>query len=383
MQRIKQLNAWFSYDCPVNIPDSPVMTIPFLFTQETGREEVGIIREHIHSAPFYPGSDSTIEENQSFRYVIFAPAGISRFNRAVIMLHGLNERSWSKYLAWAEDLVLNCGIPVILFPIAFHMNRTPENWYTPRWLQPWLNRRKQEIKNLVNASFANVALSSRLTASPLRFFSSGMESAFNLNQLVREIKEGKHPLFREDAGVDFFAYSIGALLTQVNMMADVDGYLKDSRLFAFCGGSVFERMNGNARDIIDQEAYNTIRSYYLNDFLNKEFYENTRETNSGLLFETAFKNMIPSNDASGIRQVFFAGAKDRIKMVSLKQDVVMPTIGLQEAVGVKLSDHMLEELDFSYPYSHQVPFPENGKVSESEIRESFRAIFDRAASFLV
>ena len=268
MQRTKQLSAWFSYDRPVSIPDSPVMTIPFLFTQETGREEVGIIREHIHSAPFYPGSDSTIEENQTFRYVIFAPSGISRFNRAVIMLHGLNERSWSKYLAWAEDLVLNCGIPVILFPIAFHMNRTPENWYTPRWLQPWLNRRKQEIKNLVNASFANVALSSRLTASPLRFFSSGMESAFNLNQLVREIKQGKHPLFREDAGVDFFAYSIGALLTQVNMMADVDGYLKDSRLFAFCGGSVFERMNGNARDIIDQEAYNTIRSYYLNDFSN-------------------------------------------------------------------------------------------------------------------
>jgi hypothetical protein len=263
------------------------------------------------------------------------------------------------------------------------MNRTPASWYTPRWLQPWLNRRKQEIHNLVNASFANLALSSRLTVSPLRFYTSGLESAYNLNQLVREIKQGTHPLFTSDARVDFFAYSIGALLAQVVLMADVDGYLKKSRLFAFCGGAVFERMNGNARDIIDQEAYNTIRSYYLNDFLNKEFYENTRETNSGLLFETAFKNMIPSNDASGIRQVFFAGAKDRIKMVSLKQDVVMPTIGLQEAVGVKLSDHMLEELDFSYPYSHQVPFPENGKVSESEIRESFRAVFDRAASFLV
>jgi len=383
MQRTKQLNAWFSYDSPVNIPDSPVMTIPFLFTQETGREEVGKIREHINAAPFFPGSDSAIEENQQFRYVVFAPAGTSRFNRAVIMLHGLNERSWSKYLAWAEDLVMNCGIPVILFPIAFHMNRTPAGWYTPRWLQPWLNRRKQEIKNLVNASFANLALSSRLTASPLRFYSSGLESAFNLNQLVREIKQGKHPLFTEDTGVDFFAYSIGALLSQVVMMADIDGYLKKSRLFAFCGGSVFERMNGNARDIIDQEAYNAIRSYYLNDFLNKEFYENTRETDSGLLLETAFKNMIPSTDNTGMRKAFFTSAKNRIKMVSLKQDIVIPTVGLQEAVGKELSEHMLEELDFSYPYSHQMPFPENEKISDKEIRGSFRAVFDRAASFLV
>ncbi|HRW95325.1 MAG TPA: DUF6051 family protein [Bacteroidales bacterium] len=374
MERTKQLNAWFSYDLPVTIPDRPVRTIPFLFTQDTGREEVGKIREHINAAPFYTGSDSTIEENQQFRYVIYAPAGTSRFNKAIIMLHGLNERSWSKYLPWAEDLVLNCGIPVILFPIAFHMNRTPANWYAPRWLLPWLNRRKQEIKNLVNASFANVALSSRLTVSPLRFYSSGLESAYNLIQLAREIKQGKHPLFTEDAGVDFFAYSIGALLTQVVMMADVDGYLKESRLFAFCGGSVFERMNGNARDIIDQEAYNRIRSYYLNEFLDR---------NSGLLLEAAFKTMIPSNDTTGIRRAFFTSAKNRIKMVSLKQDIVIPTIGLQEAVGKELSDHMLEELDFSFPYSHQTPFPENGTVPDHVIRESFRAVFDRAAAFLV
>ena len=383
MQRTKQLTTWFSYDHPVKIPDRPVATIPFVFTQETGLEEVSKVREHIHSAPFYAGSDSTVEENQKFRYVVFAPAGPLRFNKAVIMLHGLNERSWSKYLAWAEDLVINCGIPVILFPIAFHMNRTPASWYTPRWLQPWLNRRKQEIHNLVNASFANLALSSRLTVSPLRFYSSGLESAYNLNQLVREIKQGKHPLFTEDARVDFFAYSIGALLDQVVLIADVDGYLKKSRMFAFCGGAVFERMNGNARDIIDQEAYNAIRSYYLNDFLTRQFYDSDQGTSHGVLLEKAFKSMIPSYDDKGARQTFFASAKNRIKMISLKQDIVMPTIGLQEAVGAELSDYMLEELDFSYAYSHQVPFPENEKVPGDEINESFRAVFDRAAAFLV
>ncbi len=383
MERTKQLNAWFSYEHPVRIPDSPVVTVPFLFKQESGRQEVSHIRESIPEAPFYCGADSAIEENREFRYVVFAPAGKARFNRAVIMLHGLNERSWSKYLAWAEDLVLNCGVPVILFPIAFHMNRTPASWYTPRWLQPWLKRRKQEIKNLVNASFANLALSSRLTASPLRFYSSGLESAYNLNQLVREIKLGVHPLFYEDTRVDFFAYSIGALLAQVVIMADVDGYLKKSRMFAFCGGSVFERMNGNARDIIDQEAYNTIRSYYLNDFLTCQFYDSDSGTTHCVLMENAFKSMIPSVDNKGIRQTFFSGARERIRMVSLRQDTVIPTIGLKEAVGEALSGCMLEELDFSYLYSHQVPFPENGKVPDNEIRGSFRAVFDRAASFLV
>lgn len=180
MERTKLLDSCFSFEREVTLPGKPVVTLPFEFTRELGREEVSQLQKSIQSAPFCPAADSTIGENQQFKYVIFAPAGADRFDRAIILLHGLNERSWNKYLTWAEDLVMTCGVPVVLFPIAFHMNRTPAAWVTPRGLVPWLNRRKQEIKNLCNASFFNLALSSRLSVSPLRFYSSGLESAFNL-----------------------------------------------------------------------------------------------------------------------------------------------------------------------------------------------------------
>ncbi|MFA6738717.1 MAG: DUF6051 family protein, partial [Bacteroidales bacterium] len=298
------------------------------------------------------------------------------------LLHGLNERNWNKYLVWAEDLVMTCGVPVLLFPMAFHMNRTPVSWFTPRWLKPWLNRRKQEIMGLCNASFFNVALSSRLSVDPLRFYSSGLESAYNLYQLMGDMKHGRHPLFAEGVKVDFFAYSIGALLAQVVLMADPCGYAADSALFTFCGGSVFERMNGNSRDIIDQEAYERIRDYYLGNFSQPSQMFAAQDQQTGLQFTQAFCKMVPSIDVDCKRQPFFTEAQDRIRMVSLRQDTVIPTVGVQEAVGYDLAGIMTEELDFPYAYTHQTPFPENGKVSDGELELAFRSVFDRAAAFL-
>ena len=69
-------------------------------------------------------------------------------------------------------------------------------------------------------------------------------------------------------------------------------------------------------------------------------------------------------------------------MVSLRQDTVIPTVGVQEAVGCDLAGIMTDELDFPYTYSHQTPFPENGKVSDGELELAFRSDIDRAAAFL-
>jgi len=43
---------------------------------------------------------------------------------------------------------------------------------------------------------------------------------------------------------------------------------------------------------------------------------------------------------------------------------------------------MVEELDFPYPYTHQMPFPDHEKIDRSEVIIAFRAVFDRAAGFL-
>ncbi|MDD4919713.1 MAG: DUF6051 family protein [Bacteroidales bacterium] len=382
MERTKLLGSCFSFEREVQLPGRPVVSLPFDFNRDLGREEVTRLQESIQAAPFCPAADTAIGENQQFRYVVFAPAGALRFDRAIILLHGLNERSWQKYLTWAEDLVMTCGVPVVLFPIAFHMNRTPTAWYTPRGLVPWLNRRKQEFKNLYNASFFNLALSSRLSVSPLRFYTSGLESAFNLIQLINDMKQGRHPLFTEPVRTDFFAYSIGALLAQVVLMADPYENLSDSRLFTFCGGSVFERMNGNSRDIMDQEAYQKIREYYLDGFHNFQPGQDSRQTSISDKLTNAFRLMIRSADPEGRRRMFFAGAKERVLMISLRQDIVIPTVGLNETTGQELAGYITQELDFPYAYTHQSPFPENGKICETELVTSFRSVFDRAAGFL-
>lgn len=209
--RTKQLNSLFSYDKKTELEESHLEIIPFRFTQTRGASEIDEFQKGLTPTGFCPMTDDRIQENKSFSYAIFTPSGRKKNNEAIILLHGLNERTWEKYLTWAEYLTHTTGKPVILFPIAFHMNRTPGLWANPRAILPWVSKRKEEVANVTNSTFANVALSSRLSQNPLRFYASGRESVYNMWQLVHEIKNGEHPLFKEDTSINLFAYSIGAV----------------------------------------------------------------------------------------------------------------------------------------------------------------------------
>ena len=94
-------------------------------------------------------------------------------SEAIILLHGLNERNWIKYHTWATEICNNTGKPVILFPISHHMNRAPEDWGNIRSMAGYL---KSSENKQATSSFANVALSERLTEDPLRFFYSGLQT---------------------------------------------------------------------------------------------------------------------------------------------------------------------------------------------------------------
>ena len=89
--------------------------------------------------------DNQIKENKSFSYPVFTPKSKSKFNKAIVLLHGLNEKSWFKYLPWAYYLAEKTNRPVILFPISFHMNRCPESWGNPRAMMPLLSQRNSFI----------------------------------------------------------------------------------------------------------------------------------------------------------------------------------------------------------------------------------------------
>ncbi|KAA6338788.1 hypothetical protein EZS27_013239 [termite gut metagenome] len=378
--RTKQLIKLFSYDNKVELGDSYPDIMPFRFVQADRGEEVAHLQKELMTTGFCPLTDDCIDENKSFNYTIFVPAGNGKEkrNEAIILLHGLNERNWNKYLTWAEHLVKNTGKPVILFPIAFHMNRTPSIWCNPRIALPWVNARKQEMGDLDNSTFVNVALSSRISKQPLRFYVSGLESAYDILQLTREIKLGKHPLFNENASVNIFAYSIGAMLSQVILLANPENLFTDTRLFMFCGGSILSEINGNARDILDKEASVRLMDYYTHDFLKELSFTTSDESIS---LEQAFRMMIYPGMMTEQRESFFQSACNRIQAISLKKDVVIPTQGIIKALG-KASQKILEELDFSFPYSHQVPFPVNGRDYNELVNKAFGYVFDRAAAFL-
>jgi hypothetical protein len=326
--------------------------------------------------------DTQIAENKRFNYQVFVPMGITKPGSAILLLHGLNERNWDKYLIWAEYLAYQTGKPVLLFPIAFHINRSPSLWCDPRSMRVVMDRRKCETGDHRSLSFVNAALSERLSEEPSRFYSSGRQTINDLTKLTGEMKEGRHPLFAPDTTVDIFGYSIGAFLSEILLMANPQNLFTHSRLFVFCGGSIFSHMFGESRCIMDKTAYDRLFHYYCHEWASIL----KRTLDSGKLLQdeilTAFNAMINPDTYRESRERFFKSCKHRISGISLLKDTVMPWAGVEACMGSKLAGQCFELVDFPYEYTHEFPFPVNGRISDESLNHSFSKVFHKAAAFL-
>jgi hypothetical protein len=234
----------------ISIPGSGIKIINTGFMSEYSSEE------------FLNRSDYSIRENLSFTYPVFVPSD-NKSGKTILLLHGLNERSWIKYLAWAYSLAELTGSYVVLFPISFHINRSPESWKDPRAMTGLLKERGINTGDIRLSSFANIVLSKRLSEDPKRFVNSGYQTVCDIENLMISIRDGKHPVIPGGSKVNLFAYSIGAFLAEIIMIANPQMLFSDSRLFMFCGGSVFSNMNGVSKLIMDSKAYNRVYSYYM------------------------------------------------------------------------------------------------------------------------
>lgn len=329
-------------------------------------------------------NDDEIQENKSFRYPVFAPKSDCKFNKAIILLHGLNEKSWHKYLPWAYYLAEKTNRPVILFPISFHMNRCPESWGNPRAMMPRLNQR-QKVGSFTKLTFANVALSERLTEDPLRFFRSGRQSAEDIVDLLQTIKQGKHPLFEPNTQVDFFAYSIGAFLSQILFFANPKNLLANAKLFLFCGGALFSQMEGTSKLIMDSKAFSSLRHYYLGDFVNElksstPFANYIKQSPLG----NAFRAMLAPESLKSFRENILQSMSDRVKVIALKKDQVIPANYIESTFACVKSrvKSMIEVLDFPYDYSHEIPFPVFNNLNYLQVDQNFERVFRSAVDFL-
>jgi len=336
------------------------------------------------------GPDATVSENRRFTYPLVLPAGNRKVRSVILLFHGLNEKSWAKYLPWAKELAVRTGKAVLLFPIAFHMNRAPGDWSNPRLMTRVAAERQRRFGPLTDSSFVNAALSSRIQSSPDRFLRSGLETYYDIAKLAAEIRAGQHPLIDRRATLDIFGYSIGAFLAEVLLFANPVGHFGESKAFLFCGGATLSGMTPVSRLIMDSRAEETLSSYFTDRFEA----ELSGDTPLGRLFEriqalgTVFKSLLDADRLKSFRDRQLQSIGRRLAAVALAKDRVIPgdevarTLTSNSAAGGELGLRPRAHiLDFPFPYTHENPFPLLAQFKD-EIGRSFDGLFRLAAEFL-
>ncbi len=326
------------------------------------------------------------EGNSDFTYPVFMPENRDRSEGAIILLHGLNERSWGKYLYWAQSLAENTGKAVILFPIAWHVNRSPEYWADPRSMVTVAQGRSDLNNGNAFASPFNAALSSRLDLHPEWFVTSGLQTCYDIISLTESIRSGTHPLFSENSSVDFFAYSVGAFLLEIILIANPDGLYSQSKSFLFLGGSSFEQMKGISKYIMDSEAFNKLEDAFI--------HQNPQEVKSKIhiphlshfnILWSSFITMLRMDRFQTIRDRSFSRLSTQISAIGLARDTVIPGKSILKTLwGAGNRNRIpVSILDFPYPYQHENPFPMNQPQIRLAVNHSFTHVFTQASRFLV
>jgi hypothetical protein len=325
--------------------------------------------------------DKLITENISFTYPVFGPVKKS-CDKVILLLHGLNERSWVKYLVWAYWLAEYTKSYVILFPISFHINRSPAVWKDPRAMIPFMKDRTSAQGEIYMSSFANIALSKRLTESPLRFFNSGYQTVTDIRKLLLSIRNGNHQIIHESCNIDIFAYSIGAFLAEILLMGNPENLFTDSKLFIFCGGSVFSNMRGSSKLIMDSRAFDRVYSFYLYEFEKSlsgksPFADFLHTSQVGL----AFRSMIDFGRFKTFRENLLLKLRNQIHSITLKMDTVIPAAGVLATLNTFKKHAIAEVWDFPFAYSHENPFPLFSSPVSDKVDRSFENVFSEARNF--
>jgi hypothetical protein len=357
----------------IRIPESNLIIRNFDFISDGIGEEL-LSPENIEK--------KLITENFKFRYPVLIPNHEAIHRKAIFYLHGLNERNWLKHLPGAMLLAEKTGNPVILFPLSYHINRGLPEWIDTRKMAEPLEMRRHTYSQLEEASVINLPLSERLTENPLRFFTSGYQSALDLLHLKKQIFEGLHPVFEKGTGTDIFAYSISCLMMQVLMLSYPKEFLPDSKIAFFAGGSLFSDMNGISKYIMDNVAFAGIWKYYReilsksgNYIAMKSWFDKNR-------FGRAFTWMLGYGRYKKERERTFQSYYSNLLVMALKKDQVIPLSGIRHAFGDKFShSDRIQVVDFPYPYIHENPFPVLSRKIDHEVDLAFRSVFLPVAGF--
>ena len=209
-------------------------------------------------------ADDRIAENVHFRYPLLsrrdAAANGGRAKRIIILLHGLNERSFTKYVPWAFHLWRATGAAIALFPLAFHINRGHPSW--SRQVSEHLARRS-DIDGNEHVHAFNAVNSERLGCQPERSFWGGEQSFGDIVDLVRDIRQGGHPDIDPGARVDFVGFSAGGYVTLALLLTDPEGLFGESRAVLVASGASLRDTFLSSRFILDLAAATAMVKLYV------------------------------------------------------------------------------------------------------------------------
>lgn len=326
--------------------------------------------------------DSRIDENKEFTYPVIAPRADERYDRGILFLHGLNEHSWDKYFVWARYLAEQTGRPVIMFPIAYHINRCPKLWTDPRSMEEVAALRRTQKQS---STFLNAAMSTRLEKNPEKFLVSGIQSYGDVMALLEQIRSGRHPMFNAGASFDIFAYSIGAFLAEILLLNNYEGALRGSKLFVFCGGTTFDSMHGISKYIMDENAFRSLQTLNSKSAL-KHLRKRVKNVPDWLRLRYVFNGiglMMSSRKRRRKREKQLAKCAQNIHVVALQQDKVMPVDAVCRTFKGRKGQLPIpvDVIDFPYRYSHEIPFPTGDEKISELVSRCFTVVFDKAVKF--
>ncbi|MDR1608468.1 MAG: DUF6051 family protein [Deltaproteobacteria bacterium] len=315
----------------------------------------------------YHQQDKDIVECQTFRYHLMLEEGVKP-QSLIFLIHGFNERSWSKYMPWAAHLAKRNKAAVLMFPMAFHMNRSPKLWNDTRAMKKVSFERQKLYPDVLCSTLSNAAISVRLQANPSRFFWSGLVAYHDIVDLATSIRAGGFADLDPNIKLHFFAYSIGAFLAEIVLFANANSLFEDSKLVAFCGGPVFNRLSPVTRFILDSEANVRLYSFLV------EHLESHRRADPELAKHLSdsepagrnFRCLLNYRVDRLYREERFRELANRVYGLAMAQDEVVPPYeiigtlrGTQRDINIPV-----DIVDCPYPTQHEDPFPVAGPNKE-------------------
>lgn len=339
----------------------------------------------LYDQPSVDGKDSDIACNKNFEYYILKRADVETAQGCIIFFHGLNEKKWDKYLPWAYELAQKTHKAVILFPIAFHMDRAEAIWSDRHHMMEIVKFRKGKYPENTHFSYVNAAISSRLEAHPQRIFWSGLQTYSDIIEVVKEIKNSTIKSISQDAKLDLFGYSIGSFLSMIIKMADPHHFFTASKVFCFCGGMTIDRMFPISKYIMDSQATIKMQSVFT-ELLSSDFKfdQRLKHYQDDVLHpqESWFKKMLRYNYFQSEREERMQEIRSQIKAYVLEKDSVAPPIEALNTLqgGYRNIDVEVEVRDFPFDYSHMVPFPLTHR-HKTEVTQAFYQFIQSACDF--